>query len=97
MIKSLNITTAEEKAMQQVFSAILAYCERSPNMAAILDLSQGDQEKVQHVLNRIKITKATDGRNVYKISRTVPDNHSPSGARHSNPKRITASATHADH
>ena len=67
MIKTLNITTTEEAALNQVFNTIMAFAIRSPNTAAILDITPLHQERIEQILFRIKQTKATDGRNVYRI------------------------------
>jgi len=97
MIKTLNITTQEAAALNDVYTRILNFASKSPNTAALLNITPINQERVEQVLFRIIQAKAYDGRNVYILQSNMRPAHQSSAADHTTATVADASAAHADH
>ena len=97
MIKTINLTHQEESALKDVFYKVLKFASKSPNTAALLDISPINQERVEQILGRIQKAKSHDGRNVYTLPRNLRPAHESSATNHQPPTVAEASAAHGDH
>ena len=97
MIKTINLTHQEESALKDVYYKILKFALKSPNTAALLDISPINQERVEQILGRIQKAKSYDGRNVYTLPRNLRPAHASSSANHRAPTVADPSAAHGDH
>lgn len=97
MLKTINLTTQEEDALNDVYNRIMDFASKSPRTADILDITTIKQERIMQVLDRIHHAKAYDGRNIHILPSNLRPAHESSAADHTPSTDATPSAAHGDH
>ncbi len=96
MTITITITHQQGEALEEVYTRLLAFAARSPNTAALLDITPLHQERVAQVLDQISKTQPKDGRNLYIVSRNVRPAHQRNSSDYSTPKDANPGATLAN-
>lgn len=92
---TISLTPLQVQSLRTVFIQFSALAEKSPNIAALLDISPRDLERVQSLLDSLP-KPLTDGGNPNPLPSILRPAHAQYGTEHPHPTVATASAAHGD-